>query len=403
MTISATMSSSTAKSQRWESVVIGAGPAGSFAALRLAQSGRGVLLLDKKSFPREKVCGGCVGRDAIRLLAAAGLSAPLQALPQQVADGLHLHARGQTARLVIPPVSIISRGNFDAFLVREAIAAGAHFLPNTVVSVGDCNEGRRSVSCRHPHEERFDLEADFVIAADGLAHSSLSRMAGMHDRVALASRVGLGTIIADEDEWFSNIGMRRNAIQMVIGRQGYVGLACSQPGQLHVAAAISCGNPGERKRPSMVIADIFEDAGKPAWAERARQWADSNWCGTPPLTHRLQRVSADRLFVIGDAAAYVEPFTGEGISWALLAADKLSSLLADHRPGTSRDLELKWQGEYTRFLRHKSRACRVLASVLRMPRLAALTVYFLNTLPSCAELLVRLLNGSPAINGHKMT
>ncbi len=402
MTISATMTPSTAKSQRWESVVIGAGPAGSFAALRLAQSGRGVLLLDKKSFPREKVCGGCVGRDAIRLLAAAGMSVPLQSLPQRVADRLQLHAGGKTAQLVIPPVSIISRGNFDAFLVREAIAAGAHFLPNTVVSVGDCNEGRRSVSCRHPHEERFDLEADFVIAANGLAHSSLGRVAGMNDRVALTSRVGLGTILAAEDEWFSSVGVRWNAIQMVIGRQGYVGLASSQPGQLHVAAAISRSNPGERKRPSRAIADIFEDAGKPAWAERARQWDDSNWCGTPPLTHRQHRVSAERLFVVGDAAAYVEPFTGEGMTWALLAADKLSSLLANRRACTSRDLELQWQSEYSRFLRHKSRACRVLASALRMPRLAARAVQYLNASPSCAALLVRLLNGNPAVAGHEL-
>ena len=114
------------------------------------------------------------------------------------------------------------------------------------------------------------------------------------------------------------------------------------------------------------------------------------WRGTPLLNRRPARESlADwRLLVVGDAAGYVEPFTGEGIAWALASGWSAGELAS--RPWTGA-VAGAWIARIGR-LRRRQRACRAVAAMLRRPRLTRWVVAVLGTAPALARPVIRSLN-----------
>ncbi|NLG41988.1 MAG: FAD-dependent oxidoreductase, partial [Phycisphaerae bacterium] len=130
------MDAAAAALQLWDAVVIGAGPAGAMAALRLARQGARVLLVEKHRFPRPKVCGCCLNAAALELLAECGLADLTSRAGAQRLSAIELGVAGKTARLGLPTGAALSRERLDALLVGEAIAAGASFLPATAATVG---------------------------------------------------------------------------------------------------------------------------------------------------------------------------------------------------------------------------------------------------------------------------
>ncbi len=133
MTVAPTIAPAEAAGRAWDAAVVGAGPAGAVAARELARRGRSVLLIDKATFPRWKVCGCCLNGSALDTLAAVGLGdlpARCGAVPL---ERVRLEAGGRGAELPLPGGVALSREAFDAALVRAAVAAGVAFLPGTRV------------------------------------------------------------------------------------------------------------------------------------------------------------------------------------------------------------------------------------------------------------------------------
>src|SRR5688500_10950956 len=120
-------------------IIVGAGPAGATTALLLARAGAGVLLLDRREFPRAKPCGDCLSAGASAILDRLGLTDAVHALP---------HARLRGWRISAPDGSTFSakfaqrtcalaveRRLFDGVLVAAAVSAGAHFVQAHVTDV----------------------------------------------------------------------------------------------------------------------------------------------------------------------------------------------------------------------------------------------------------------------------
>jgi flavin-dependent dehydrogenase len=320
----------------------------------------------------------------------------LGGVAQGSADRLRLIAHGHATCLPMAKVSVVSRRTLDAFLVDAAIDAGSAFLGQTSATVGSLQDRWRFIHCRDPQTGSFAVRAKIVIAAGGLSQSSLSSLPAMTDRVAPASHLGLGAVVSEEPVWLDAVGMQSGIVQMALGRQGYVGIARSMAGELHVAAAVRPGTIAENRSIPEVIAAILIEAGEPDWAARARtHWQSAGWCGTPRLTHRLNCVARDGVFAIGDSAAYVEPFTGEGIYWALHSAADLSSLLATSGTWSNEAIELKWRQRQRRFLSTQTVSSRLLTSLLRSPRLTNWSIRALQAMPSAAALLAWMMNGFP--------
>ncbi|MGE3804289.1 MAG: NAD(P)/FAD-dependent oxidoreductase [Gemmataceae bacterium] len=358
---------------------MGAGPAGAMSALALARRQLRVLLVDKAAFPRSKVCGSCLNGRALALLDAFGLGSLPVRLGGVRLEAACLAAKGRQARLPLPGGMSLSRFVFDAGLIEAAIEAGAHFLPETTASLASPHDvpAQREL-CLKQHDATVQASARIVIAADGLGGRLLGERRPRAD-----SRIGVGVLLPDRS------GYAPGAVYLACGTGGYVGVVCVEHGQLDVAAALdtaflrSMGSAGEAARV------LFEEAGLPCPAGVV----DADWRGTQPLTHSAPRLGDHRLFLVGDTAGYVEPFTGEGIAWALAGAAALAPIAAqgvrDWQPG----LVAEWSSLHRQIVGRRQRTCRALAWLLRRPRLTSLLLGTLARWPGLARPFVRQLNG----------
>ena len=355
----------------WDVVVIGAGPAGAVAARTAARRGLKVLLVDRATFPRRKVCGCCLTRHALSALAAAGLGdlpAKLGAVPL---DRVRIAAAGRSAEVRLPGGAALSREAFDAALIAEAEIAGATFRPGTRIQMEPFEAGAASVSLTG------GLRAKAVLVADGLN----GRARAEAPVILEGSRIGAGTVLAD-----APAGYRAGTIYMATGKGGYVGLVRLEDGRLDVAAALDAGVVREAGLGSACLR-ILESSGLPA----IPGLAEAAWKGTPPLTRAPMRVAGPRWFAIGDAAGYIEPFTGEGMAWAMASAVAAVPLVERCVAGET-DLEREWVALHRTCVGDRQWACRALAWSLKRPVLCGVAVRGLRMLPALARPVVRSLN-----------
>ena len=356
----------------WDVIVIGAGPAGAMAARALAIRGWEVLLVDRATFPRHKVCGCCLNRHALSALEAAGLEdlpAKLGAVPL---DRVKLASGGRSATVRLPGGLALSREALDLALIAEAEVAGATFLPGTRVHLNESEAGTDCVSLTN------GMRAKAVIVADGLN----GRAGADAPRVKPGSRIGAGAILPHAPDEYE-----AGTIFMASGRGGYVGLVRLEDGKLDIAAAFDAKLVRERGLAGAAMG-ILRSSGLP----ELPGLPDGDWKGTPPLTRGPVRVAGPRWFAIGDAAGYIEPFTGEGMAWAMasaLAATPLVERCVQHGPA---NLDSEWAALHRTCVGRRQWTCRAMAWTLKRPTLCSLAVRGLRLIPALAIPVVRSLN-----------
>ena len=370
-------------SRIWDIAVVGAGPAGALAAREAARLGAQVLLIDRATFPRWKVCGCCLNAAALSVLDSVGLADLPQNCGAKPLKKIRLAAGGRDVECRLAGGVSLSREAFDSALIEAAVGAGVHFLPQTDAALQPHNSADSRTLELHRGGEPASLRARMVLAADGLAGRLVHHEPELAMRVAPASRLGAGTVL---DEGSANL--EDGVIYMASGRGGYVGLVRLEDGRLDVATALDreavrrCGGPGA------LAASVLAEAGLavPAGIEAAA------WRGTPPLTRRPGRLYAERLMVLGDAAGYIEPFTGEGIAWALAGGALVAPLAMSGAENWSDEVGQSWQKIHQRAIARRQKACRWVSRLLRQPRLCAAAVLALRSAPQLASPLVRSIN-----------
>jgi 2-polyprenyl-6-methoxyphenol hydroxylase-like FAD-dependent oxidoreductase len=157
-------------------------------------------------------------------------------------------------------------------------------------------------------------------------------------------------------------------------------------GRLNIAAAVDA-SALKSNGPQIAIETILQSCRLPIPAGLK----DVKWTGTLPLTRTSRLVAARRLFTIGDSASYVEPFTGEGMSWAIQDALQLSRLLTIE--SASESLTAAWNKQWKEKLRSKQWVCRGLAALLRRPRLASVSLLVARTVPWIPQWLIAQASG----------
>jgi flavin-dependent dehydrogenase len=389
VSIEPTLSPEAAGRRLWDVAVIGAGPAGSLAARELARRGAAVLLIDRNKFPRYKVCGGCLNPRAIHQLEKAGLSNLTRDLGAVPLTKLRLGARGQFADVPLPTGAGVSREAFDSALVRAAVAAGAQFLPNTSASSLPIDNGAdyRTVRLRHAGCNNV-IDARIVLSAGGLGShleesATVNREEAAGQSWAPNSRVGAGTMVQSP-----NSNYEPGVIYMACSEEGYVGQTFVEDGRMDIAAALdplavkSAGGIGE------LATIILKRAGFPSYPNLP----GLSWRGTPHLTRQAPRLGGERLFVLGDAAGYIEPFTGEGMAWALAGAGLAAPLvLRGVRNGWDPELLVRWRGAYHRKVTRRQSICRITADLLRRPIATRVMVRSLSFAPWLSVPLFRIM------------
>lgn len=364
--------------ESWNVVVIGAGPAGALASLDLARRGLRVLLVEKRRFPRWKVCGACFNGQAQAALASVGQGHLLESLGGLRLRRLRLGLGGRQACCVLPPGWAVSRSRFDQALVEAAVGAGAVFRPETTAQLGPAGADARSVSLRQGRQQQ-QVQAAVVLVAAGLAHRCLENEPGAHTRIQPRSRLGAGCVLAGADHHWE-----KGSIHMAVGRQGYVGLVRVENDSLNVAAAFDRTFLQQAGSAAAAAAQVLAEAGFPA----IPQLDEADWQSTPALSRRSIPLAGHRFLVLGDAAGYVEPFTGEGMGWALAAAAAATPLVLEGTRAWEPALERRWFQTHRQRIGRRQLVCRSLALALRHPTSARGLFWAASRLPSLPQRLM---------------
>jgi flavin-dependent dehydrogenase len=368
----------------WDALVIGAGPAGAMAARALAWGGARVLLVEKARFPRWKVCGACLNGQALGVLRAAGLGSLVAREGGIALEEFQVRCRGRTARIALPAGAVLSRAKLDAALVEAARDAGAAWLPETQACAGAVRHGARTVGLRH-RGRTILASARVVLVASGLGPAGLERGEGLRTWIAARSRLGAGCVVENAPDFY-----HAGTIFMVLGRAGYVGVVRLDDGSLNIAAAFAKEGLRAHGAPGRAASAVLAEAGVPPIpALRSVEWK-----GTARLTRRTWPPAGERLFLLGDAAGYVEPFTGQGIAWALASGQAVAPLASRAIEHWEPRLTREWASLHRWLIRRRQGTCRALALMLRQPWLPPLALALVDHVPSVTEFILRRVNTS---------
>ncbi|MGH3328856.1 MAG: geranylgeranyl reductase family protein [Streptomycetales bacterium] len=319
-------------------IVVGAGPAGSTTAYFLAQTGLDVLLLEKSAFPREKVCGDGLTPRAVTALRKMGVDVG----PER--GWLHnkgLRILGGGLRLEIPWPELSShpdyglvrpRHDFDDLLARQAVRAGAHLREETTVTgpVVDPRTGRiRGVTAKTAYGE-MTYHAPLVVAADGNS-TRLSLAMGLRKRddrpIGVAVRRYYRSPRHDDDwlESWLELWDRRDGVDTLLPGYGWVfGMG---DGTSNVGVGIL--------NTSAAFGNIDYRALLRRWLDgMPREWGFVEEHATGPVRGAALPMGFNRtphytrgMLLVGDAGGMINPFNGEGITYAMESAELAADVI----------------------------------------------------------------------------
>jgi geranylgeranyl reductase family protein len=363
----------------FDAVVVGAGPAGSIAALVLARGGARVALADKASFPRDKACGDLVGPRGVQVLAELGVRVPDAG---QGSDLLAVGPSGRSSKLPAFPGRsyadhgvVVPRLVFDNALREAAVAAGAVPVQARITAVDADGDGIvRAVVASDGRR----LAASVVVGADG-ALSPLARLAGMLDpdtalwgfaiRAYLPAEVPLPLLVLlDASPWRIY--------------PGYGWLFPGADGQANVGIGVGLGTTrrqaplrGDLARFCALLAERGDIGPGVTPGPVTGGWLRMGGTGTPP--------AAGNVLLVGDAAGLINPLQGEGIApgmvSARLAAEAVLAHPAGPGPAYTEALAAAFGG-------YMPGAAALQAALLRRPRAASAGIRLL-TAPGVRRLL----------------
>ena len=377
--------------REFDVVIAGGGPAGSSLAMLLRRAGCTVALVDAARFPRHKICGEYVPPAALPMFARLGVLDSILALGPRRPVGMAVISPDGTE--VLGRYAGAARGlslrryDLDHALLEGARRDGAVVLERSRVTALQRRPGGGfEVTVRRSAGDET-LGGRILVGADG-RNSFVARRLGMrrseprHRKWAVMAHVrGLATA-ADHGE-------------MIITPYGYCGIN-PLPGDLaNVCVVVDRDDLGSVAGRGARLADFLRERIAAHPLTRARlasaEIAAGPWA-TGPMACRAARSVDDSVLLVGDAAGFYDPFTGEGIGMALrgaeIAAEVLAGALRRGRTGR-RDLA-PYEEERRRAFRSRLRLDRVLQTVLKRPRLADWVACRLRRDPSLADQLARV-------------
>jgi flavin-dependent dehydrogenase len=303
--------------QIFDVAIVGGGPAGSSCAAFCAMAGLRTLVLEREKFPREKVCGDCLNPSCWPVLERLALAERARGLPHSKLCSVEFIAIDGRKVVVDLPSGAdceisVKRSLFDDLLLRRARELGTDVHEQTTVA-GLSRNGHWIIEAASGDF----FQARVLIGADG-RNSTVAHLCNLlprpaRERVALQSHIPLPRDFG-------------NRIVLQFLREGYSGQAPVNETQLNLCLV---GTPP-------TISTLR------TWAERQFGLpANQAWRTITPMTRSPVLSALENLFFIGDAARLVEPFTGEGIYYALRSGELAANAIAKILRGNNRNSALR--------------------------------------------------------------
>jgi menaquinone-9 beta-reductase len=339
-------------------LVVGAGPAGAAAAYHLARHGVDVLAVDRSGFPREKVCGDGLTPRGVRAIQDLGVDPTAPGFVR--IDGLRVH--GPTVELNLPWPKLESmpdygvvrtRHDLDHLLVQRAQKAGALVWERTEVE-GPLIEGGWVVGARIRGEDGSPahVRARYVVACDGAASrfagkAGVGRDAGRP--LGVAARRYYRTPRPQQryfESWF-------DIWEKGVILPGYGWIFPVGEDVVNVGAGLLNTTSHFKEISPRRMLDLFVASLPAEWELDEEHAAGPVLSGPLPMGMNRRPLALPGLLVVGDAGGVVNPFTGEGIAYAIesaeLAAELIHEALSSDRPGVAHAYPIALRQRYGRY------------------------------------------------------
>jgi len=346
--------------------IVGGGPAGSVCAAFCAAAGLRTVLIEREKFPREKVCGDCLNPECWPILRQLGID-PLvrESAHATLASVAFIGLNDRRMEIELPQGEdaeiAIKRSVFDAVLLNRARQLGAEVREtNTLTSLEKTNgEWRLMIA------DAFACRAHILVAADG-RNSTVARLCGLLPRIG-KERVALQAHISLPRDFGNKV-----VLQLLPG--GYSGQAPVSESELNLCLV-----------------------GRPKSIRTLQKWAikrfalsqGQQWRTIAPLTRAAVPPAHRNLLFAGDAARVVEPFTGEGIFYALrsgvLAATAATRIARENSTGAAAE----YAAQHSAMYRGRLWINALARSAVVSPKLGSILLEFAHVQPAFLRFLTR--------------
>ncbi|MBO0826495.1 MAG: geranylgeranyl reductase family protein [Streptosporangiales bacterium] len=315
-------------------VIVGAGPSGSTAAYYLAQAGLSVILLEKTSFPREKVCGDGLTPRAVRSLVRMGIET-------DAADGwihnrgLRIYGGGMRLQLPWPELAeypdyglVRTRLDFDETLARHAAKAGARLLEKTTVTAPIVDERTARITGVAAKRDggRVEYRAPLVLACDGNS-TRLSIAMGLRRREDRPMGVAYRRYYESprtDDDWLESWLELWDGEKLLPGYGWVFGVG---DGTSNVGVGILNASASFKNVDYRDLLRRWADAMPEEWQFRERYATGPIRGAALPMGLNRTPLYTRGLLLVGDAGGLVNPFNGEGIAYAMESAEIAADLV----------------------------------------------------------------------------
>ncbi|HZV62809.1 MAG TPA: NAD(P)/FAD-dependent oxidoreductase [Methylophilaceae bacterium] len=376
----------------YDAVIIGAGPAGSTAAILLAQAGWSVAIVEKQPFPRRKVCGECIAATNMPLMEKLGVADDFERLAGKPLRRVALMLGERTIVSDLPALPdtkyawgrALSREHLDLLLLQKAATAGADILqPWTVKAVrgsfGDfqCGIASKSKAVR-------TLKASYIIAAQG----SWEAQTFVKNEKTPQAPSDLFAFKAN----FLGGGLQPNLLPVLAFAGGYGGMVVDGDNVLTLACCIrrdtlkTCRTQFPRHTAAESVEAYLRASCSGVEKALGGARRRDSWLSVGPLRPGIRLGKAQHEFLlVGNAAAEAHPIIGEGISMAMQSSWLLCErLIAYRNAGVSTTFSVI-QEEYVRAWRsnfvNRLRLAALFAHVAMRPRLGGALLPLLQRWP----------------------
>ncbi len=384
----------------YDVIIAGGGPAGASAAIHLAMRGARVLLAEQKRFPRPKLCGEFISPECAQHFERLGVKDQMfAAAPATLSETVFYSRNG--SKVSVPSswfgsdgVALgLSRSEMDERLLRRAAAAGAHILEDGHVT--DLIFEKEQVS---GVTIKVDSRAEIFRAAITIDATGRTRALARRLPAAKSAKPKRPPMIAFKAH-LENTRVAPGACEIYFYRRGYGGLSSIENGLSNlcfIASARdvrSCASDAER-----VMREVVSQNRRAHFTLKGAR-AHSQWLAVSLEGFGRHDVApADGLLTVGDAASFIDPFTGSGMLMALesgeLASNAIGNYLdANDESNSLSDLRLKYATAYHRFFDSRLNVCSLLRKAAFVPGLAELAIRFFGASDLVRRRLARATRG----------